>query len=91
MSLTKEHISASIQKHLSLPKRKSIALIDSFFELMKKTLEYGEDVFISGFGKFFVKEKNERKGRNPRTGEDLNLNSRRVVVFKCSPRLRDLS
>jgi integration host factor subunit alpha len=56
--------------------------------LIAKTLESGEDVLISGFGKFCVKQKRARKGRNPATGEDLMLGSRRVVTFKCSPILR---
>jgi integration host factor subunit alpha len=57
-------------------------------ELVEKTLESGEDVLISGFGKFCVKQKEERKGRNPATGDDLMLGSRKVVTFKCSPILR---
>jgi len=56
---------------------------------MKSTLASGEDVLISGFGKFCVKEKAERKGRNPATGEDMMLAPRRVVAFKCSGKLRD--
>jgi integration host factor subunit alpha len=57
-------------------------------ELVEKTLESGEDVLVSGFGKFCVKQKKERKGRNPATGQDLMLGSRKVVTFKCSPILR---
>jgi integration host factor subunit alpha len=56
---------------------------------MKTTLENGEDMLISGFGKFCVKDKRERRGRNPQTGEDLMLGSRRVVIFKCSKVLRE--
>jgi integration host factor subunit alpha len=56
--------------------------------MIQKNLENGEDVLISGFGKFCVKSKNARKGRNPATGQDLMLGSRRVVTFKCSPILR---
>jgi integration host factor subunit alpha len=56
---------------------------------MKRSLENDEDVLISGFGKFSVKRKNERRGRNPQTGEDLVLGSRRVVTFRCSPVLRE--
>jgi integration host factor subunit alpha len=58
-------------------------------ELIKKTLESGEDILISGFGKFCVKDKSKRKGRDPSTGNDLILPSRRVVLFKCSGKLRD--
>ena len=68
---------------------KSAQLVESFLEIIKKSLENGEDILISGFGKFSVKEKNERKGRNPQTGEDLILKSRRVVTFRCSESLRD--
>jgi integration host factor subunit alpha len=58
-------------------------------EIIKSTLESGEDVLISGFGKFEVKEKNARRGRNPQTGSDLMLGARRVVIFKCSGVLRE--
>jgi len=64
-------------------------VVESFIEMIKKTLENGEDVLISGFGKFCVKEKRERKGRNPQTGNDLMLGERRVVTFKCSGRLKN--
>jgi integration host factor subunit alpha len=58
-------------------------------EILKKTLENGEDILISGFGKFWVREKRERRGRNPATGEDLMLAPRKVIVFICSGVLRD--
>ena len=89
MTLTKDHIVNSIRGQLDLPKTKSTELFESILEIIKTTLENGEDVLISGFGKFFVKEKGNRRGRNPQTGEDLTLESRRVVSFKCSPVLRD--
>jgi integration host factor subunit alpha len=63
--------------------------IEALFEIIKQNLERGEEVLISGFGKFCVKGKNPRKGRNPITGEGLMLNSRRVVTFRCSPVLKD--
>jgi integration host factor subunit alpha len=56
---------------------------------MKSTLEKGEDVLISGFGKFCVKQKKQRRGRNPATGADLILKERKVVTFKCSGKLRN--
>jgi integration host factor subunit alpha len=56
---------------------------------MKKNLESGDDLLISGFGKFCVREKRQRRGRNPATGEDLILRPRRVVTFKCSGKLRE--
>ena len=70
-------------------KNKSIELVGSLLEIIKSTLESGEDILISGFGKFCVKDKNERRGRNPQTGEDKMLGARRVVIFKCSGVLRD--
>ena len=89
MTLTKADIADDIHKNCALNKSQSADLAESIFEIMKSTLEDGEDVLISGFGKFCVKEKNARKGRNPATGNDLILDSRRVVTFKCSPILRD--
>lgn len=88
MTLTKDHIINSVSKHLHLPKGKFADLVESLLEIMKKTLENGEDVLISRFGKFCVHEKKERKGRNPATGNDLVLGARRVVTFKCSGVLR---
>jgi len=78
----------SICRQLDIPKKKSADLIESLLEMIQKNLQNGEDVLISGFGKFCVKNKNARKGRNPATGEDLMLGSRRVITFKCSPILR---
>jgi integration host factor subunit alpha len=57
--------------------------------MIKRTLESGEDVLISSFGRFCVKEKRKRRGRNPATGDDMMLEPRRVVTFKCSGKLRD--
>jgi integration host factor subunit alpha len=89
MTLTKDHIVNSIHGQLDLPKTKSTELFESIIEIIKTTLENGEDVLISGFGKFCVKEKGNRRGRNPQTGEALTLESRRVVGFKCSGKLRE--
>ena len=88
MALTKSDIVASIHD-LGLTKKKSVEVIERLLEIIKRSLESSEDVLISGFGKFCVKEKNERRGRNPATGNDLTLGARRVVTFKCSGRLRD--
>jgi len=79
MSLTREHIINSIQNHLDLPKNRSAEVVESVLEIIKKNLENGEDVLISGFGKFCVRDKRERRGRNPQTGEDVMLDARRVV------------
>jgi integration host factor subunit alpha len=88
MTVTKDHIVNSMCQQLDMPKKKAADLLENLLELMAKTLEKGEDVLISGFGKFSVKQKNARKGRNPATGDDLMLTSRKVVTFKCSPILR---
>jgi len=89
MTLNKADLIDSIYNQLDLPKTKSAHVVDSLLEIIKKTLEDGEDVLISGFGKFCVKKKNKRRGRNPQTGEDLMLGERRVVTFRCSGVLRD--
>ena len=88
MTLTKAHVTESIYHQCGFSKSKSIRLIESLLEIMKGKLESGEEVLISGFGKFAVKEKNARRGRNPATGDDLTLEARRVVTFRCSPVLR---
>ena len=84
MTLTKAQLTGSIQKGFGLPKSRSTELVGSLLEIIKTTLADGEDVLISGFGKFCVKDKNDRRGRNPSTGEDLMLGARRIVTFKCS-------
>jgi len=89
MTLTKDHIINTIHDQLDLTKNRSAQLVESILEIMKTKLENGEDMLISGFGKFCVKDKRERRGRNPQTGEDLMLGSRRVVIFKCSKVLRE--
>ncbi len=89
MALTKHNIAEQIQTGLGFPKNKSVEITETLLEIIKSSLESGDDVLVSGFGKFCVKEKNERKGRNPATGEDAILPARRVVTFKCSCKLRD--
>jgi len=89
MTLIKTQLIDSIYKQVDLRKKKSTQAVDSLLEIIKKTLEEGEDVLISGFGKFCVKDKGKRRGRNPHTGEDLMLDERRVVTFRCSEVLRD--
>ena len=89
MTLTKIQIVESIQNQTGFPKNRSSEIVEILLEIIKSTLTSGEDVLVSGFGKFCVKEKNERKGRNPATGEDMMLDPRKVVTFKCSGRLRD--
>jgi len=89
MSLTREHLIKSVSNNVGISKRRSTILVESLIEILQETLENGEDVMISGYGKFCVKDKSERRGRNPHTGNDMMLGSRRVVVFKCSPVLKD--
>jgi integration host factor subunit alpha len=89
MALTKAHITATLQDQLGFTNKQSIELVEIILEVMKRALESGEDVLISGFGKFCVKQKRERRGRNPATGEDMMLKERRVVTFKCSENLRE--
>ena len=88
MSLTKAEIIESVQQQLGFTQKKSTDLVEQLIEIMKSTLASGEDVLISGFGKFCVNEKKERRGRNPATGDEMMLRPRRVVTFKCSGKLR---
>jgi len=88
MALTKLGIVEQLQSELGFPKKESVDTVESLLEIIKSTLVSGEDVLVSGFGKFCVREKAERKGRNPATGEDAILSARRVVTFKCSRTLR---
>jgi len=84
MALNKADLTDVIYNQLDLPKTTSAQVVDSLLEIIKKTLENGEDILISGFGKFCVKDKGKRRGRNPHTGKDLMLGERRVVRFRCS-------
>ena len=89
MTLTKSDIADSISNHVGFTKKKSVETVETLLEIIKKPLESGEDVLISGFGKFCVKNKRKRRGRNPATGDDMMLGPRRVVTFKCSGKLRE--
>ena len=88
MTITKESLIKNIVE-TGTTKKQATTIIETLLEKIKSTLENGEDVLISGFGKFCVKEKRERRGRNPQTGQDMTLDSRRVVLFNCSGVLRD--
>lgn len=88
MALTKSDIVAKVHE-LGFTKKKSVEVIESLLEIIKKNLENGDDVLVSGFGKFCVKDKKQRRGRNPATGSDLILRERKVVTFKCSGKLRN--
>ena len=89
MALTKEKIINSIYNQVGLSKSQSRIVVERLLGIIKESLESGEDILISGFGKFVVKEKSARRGRNPQTTEDLQLRARRVVVFKTSGVLRN--
>ena len=89
MVLTKAHLIERIQSNNDLTMKQSTDIVESLIEIIKQTLEGEEDVLISGYGKFCVKEKAPRKGRNPATGSDMELWGRRVVTFKCSGKLRE--
>ena len=88
MSLTKDHLIVAIAQENGFPKKQSTEIVETLLKIIKLGLSSGEDVLISGFGKFCVKEKRERKGRNPATGEDMMIEARRVVTFHCSGKLR---
>ena len=89
MALTKKDLIEQVSTELGFLRNRSAEIVQSAIEIVKSSLVSGDDVLISGFGKFCVKDKSERKGRNPATGEDAILPARRVVTFKCSGKLRD--
>jgi len=88
-TLTKAQIIEDIAEVNGFTRIKSVETTEIMLELIKSTLASGEDVLVSGFGKFCVKKKSERRGRNPATGEDMMLPPRRVVTFQCSGKLRE--
>ena len=89
MTLTKANIVEAVAEQIGYPKNQSFEIIETLLQIIKRNLESGEAVLVSGFGKFCVKEKHERRGRNPATGEDMILEPRRVVTFSCSRKLND--
>ena len=89
MTLTKADLIEAIQSNNDLTMKQSTDIVEATIGIIKNTLASGEDVLISGFGKLCVKDKAERKGRNPATGEDKMISARRVVTFKCSGNLRN--
>jgi integration host factor subunit alpha len=89
MTLKKEDLISGVFDCTGMTKTESRRAVETLFEIMKETLERGEEVKISGFGKFQVKEKKARRGRNPRTGTDMTLRERRILVFRTSPVLRE--
>jgi integration host factor subunit alpha len=89
MALTKKNLVGQVNNELGFPKNQSVEIVESLLKIIKSTLASGDDVLVSGFGKFCVKDKKERKARNPATGEDAILPARRVVTFKYSGKLRE--
>ena len=90
MTLTKVEMVNSIADQIGYPKNKSSELVETLLELIKSSLESGDDVMISNFGKFCVREKRKRRGRNPSSGDDMILKPRRVVTFRSSGKLRKM-
>jgi integration host factor subunit alpha len=88
VTLTKEELIRKLCWVSELKKREAANAVESLFEVVKSTLASGDDVLISGFGKFCIKEKGKRKGRNPETGKSMMLAERRIVTFKCSSVLK---
>ena len=89
MALTKDKLVSRLQTQLGWSKQESRQAVERLFEIIKDTLANGEDLLISGYGKFSVRQKNARRGRNPQTKESLILSARKVLVFKASGVLRE--
>jgi len=90
MSLTKIEITNAIYEKLGIPKKDCSNIVESLFDILKDELIKGNDVMISGFGKWSIRSKKARKGRNPQTGEDLTIDARKVITFRPSHALRKL-
>ena len=88
MAITKEKLTILLQDRLGISRQEARQLVERVFKIMKDTLTQGEDLLISGFGKFSVRQKKARRGRNPQTKENLTICARKVVVFKASGVLR---
>lgn len=86
--MTKADIAEKIQASIGMSKKESVEMLEAVFSLMKSTLESGENLKISGFGSFIVKEKADRRGRNPQTGETITIGARRILTYKPSTVLR---
>ena len=89
MTMRKIDIIESAYEELGIPKKDCVRIVESLFDLIKDDLGKGKDVMISGFGKWTVKAKKKRRGRNPQTGEALTIDAKRVITFKPSNVLRD--
>ena len=89
MALTKTDIVELIVEKNDFSPAEAKDVLEELLEIIKSTLASGEDIMISGFGKFQVNEKKPRKGRNPATGDSMVLDKRRIVTFKCAGKLKD--
>jgi integration host factor subunit alpha len=89
VAITKSKLAEAVSHKSELSSSEAISVVESLLEIIKKTLASGENLMVSGFGKFSIKEKKKRRGRNPQTGNALILDARRIVTFKCSGNLRD--
>jgi len=87
MAITKIGMAKMLYNQLNISKKDALRITESFFDLIKSELEQSNTVMISGFGKWFVRSKKERRGRNPLTGEEVIIKARKVVTFKSSPNL----
>jgi len=87
--MTKLEIVTSLYEKLGFSRRECANIVDAFFDVIKKTLAEGENVKISGFGNFVVKEKKARRGRNPQTGDEIEISERKVLNFRLSQVLKD--
>jgi len=88
MALTKAAMAERLFDEMGLNKREAKEMVDLFFEEIRSALEKGEQVKLSGFGNFDLRDKNERPGRNPKTGEEIPISARRVVTFRPGQKLR---
>ncbi len=88
MALTKAELAENLFENIGITKRDAKETVEAFFEEIRKALESGEQVKLSGFGNFDLREKNERPGRNPKTGEDIPITARRVVTFRPGQKLK---
>ena len=88
MALTKADMAESLFNGLGLNKREARELVDSFFDDLRMALARGEQVKLSGFGNFDLRDKNQRPGRNPKTGEEIPITARRVVTFRPGQKLK---
>lgn len=88
MPLTKAEIIQKTRRKLNISRKKSAELIEKILNIMKTAIHNGDEILVSGFGKFCINDKKPRRGRNPVTGEPLMLSGRRVVTFRCSGKLK---